>query len=72
MVQYELLKDNPTTFSNTCMIAERISQLDNYLGELYLSIYIYKHLEYNSKHNCMQHNDPTSCALMEHNAESAT
>ena len=30
-IQREVLKDNPQTFSDACMLAERIGQLDTYL-----------------------------------------
>ena len=30
-IQREVLKDNPQTFSDACMLAERIGRLDTYL-----------------------------------------
>jgi len=32
-VQREVLKDNPGTFMDACMLAERIGRLDSYLEE---------------------------------------
>ena len=52
MVQHKILKDNPTTFSNACIIAEIISWLDDYLGEMHPSAYAYP--QCNSKHSGMQ------------------
>lgn len=32
-VQREVLKDNPATFADACMLAERIGRLDDFLAE---------------------------------------
>ena len=40
IVQCKTLKDNPSTFSDACMIAKRIAQLENSLGGIHPSIYI--------------------------------
>ena len=62
----KVLKDSPTTFLDAYIIAERISQLDDYLGEMHSSVYI--QLQHNGKYNGMQDNNPAGYTPIELNA----